>query len=144
VFEGFLPRTGSVRSERLAALVAERRTIVLYEAPHRLARTLADLTGALGPDRAVVVARELTKLHEEVWRGTLAEAAARPSEVEPRGEHVLVVAGAPAAATVNDEAVLEALSPLLAAGVPTKSAAEQVASRLGVSRNRAYALAVRR
>ena len=71
-FEGFLPRKGSGRSARLAEVAAERRTTVLYEAPHRLARTLADLAAACGADRRVAVARELTKLHEEVWRGTLA------------------------------------------------------------------------
>ena len=79
-FEGFLPRKGSGRSERLEALAAEERTIVLYEAPHRIARTLADLAAALGADRRVVVARELTKLHEEWWRGGLGAAAAWASE----------------------------------------------------------------
>src|SRR6185436_1087307 len=82
VFEGFLPRKGSGRSERLIELAGERRTIVLYEAPHRLARTLADLAAALGPTRGVVLARELTKLHEEVWRGPLAAAVERCAEVE--------------------------------------------------------------
>ena len=104
VFEGFLPRKGSGRTERLAELAGERRTIVLYEAPHRLARTLADLAAALGPDRVgVVLARELTKLHEEVWRGSLAEAVERCAEVEPRGEYVVVVAGAPAPAAATDD-----------------------------------------
>jgi 16S rRNA (cytidine1402-2'-O)-methyltransferase len=94
VFEGFLPRKGAARAERLRDLVGERRTIVLYEAPHRVARTLADLVGALGPARQVVLARELTKLHEETWRGSLAQAVDRVTEVEPRGEFVLVVDGA--------------------------------------------------
>ena len=73
-FEGFLPRKGSGRSGRLAEIAVERRTTVLYEAPHRVARTLADLAGACGPDRRVAIARELTKLHEEVWRGSLGDA----------------------------------------------------------------------
>src|SRR5690606_25463405 len=94
-FEGFLPRKGSGRTERLAALAGERRTIVLYEAPHRLARTLADLAEALGPTRRVALARELTKLHEEVWRGSLAAAVEHVAEVEPRGEYVVIVDGAP-------------------------------------------------
>jgi 16S rRNA (cytidine1402-2'-O)-methyltransferase len=85
VFEGFLPRKGSGRSERLAALAVEQRTLVLYEAPHRLGRTLADLAAALGGDRRTAIARELTKLHEEVWRGTLDEAVARAELVEPPG-----------------------------------------------------------
>ena len=75
VFEGFLPRSGSGRTERLAALSGERRTVVLYEAPHRVARTLGDLVGACGGERRVALCRELTKLHEEVWRGTLSAAA---------------------------------------------------------------------
>ncbi len=95
VFEGFLPRKGSARSRRLAAVATEERTVVLYEAPHRLARTVADLVAVCGPERRVVFARELTKLHEEVWRGTLGEAVARVAAVEPRGEHVLVLDGAP-------------------------------------------------
>ena len=96
VMEGFLPRSGRERSDRLAGLAGERRTIVLYEAPHRLARTLADLARTLGDDRAVAVARELTKLHEETWRGTLGRGRrSQPRRLAPRGEHVLVVAGAP-------------------------------------------------
>src|SRR5207244_37175 len=80
VFEGFLPRSGSGRTERLRALAGERRTIVLYEAPHRLVRTLTDLCDALGVDRRVVLSRELTKLHEETWRGSLADAIERSQE----------------------------------------------------------------
>src|SRR5262245_22432920 len=85
VFEGFLPRKGSGRTERLAAVADERRTTVLYEAPHRLARTLAELAAACGEDRRVVVARELTKLHEEVWRGAVAGAAPRAGDRPPPG-----------------------------------------------------------
>ena len=102
VFEGFLPRKGSGRSQRLAELAGERRTVVLYEAPHRLARTLGDLADALGSERRVAVARELTKLHEEVWRGTLAGAVARTAEVAPRGEYVVVVEGAAPPAPADD------------------------------------------
>ncbi len=94
VFEGFLPRKGSGRSERLAAVAAEQRTVVLFEAPHRVARTLADLAAACGESRRVAVVREQTKLHEQVWRGTLAEAAEWAAEREPPGEIVLVVEGA--------------------------------------------------
>lgn len=142
-FEGFLPRKGSGRTERLAALAAERRTIVLYEAPHRLARTLADLASALEPTRRVVVARELTKLHEQVWRGTLAGASAWTSEQPPRGEHVVVVGGAPEPAAPDDEAVSVALRRALAAGATARDAAAVVASELRVSKRRAYALATR-
>ncbi len=83
VYEGFLPRKGSGRSVRLRALADEQRTVVLYEAPHRVAATLADLAQACGDDRPVALVRELTKLHEEVWRGTLAGAMARVAESNP-------------------------------------------------------------
>jgi 16S rRNA (cytidine1402-2'-O)-methyltransferase len=105
VFEGFLPRKGSGRSERLAAVAAERRTVVLYEAPHRLARTLGDLIGACGATRRVALARELTKLHEEVWRGSLASALERCAEIEPRGEYVVVLDGAPEPPAADDDAI---------------------------------------
>lgn len=141
-FEGFLPRKGSGRSERLAALAAEPRTMVLYEAPHRLARTLADLAAALGPGRRVTLARELTKLHEERWRGSL-EAAVEWAEADPpRGEFVLVVAGAPAPEPADDDAVVEALRAELAAGASKRDAAATVAAALGVPKRRAYQLAV--
>ena len=144
VFEGFLPRKGAGRGERLAAVAAERRTTVLYEAPHRLARTLADLVGACGPDRRVVVARELTKLHEELWRGTLGAAAAWADEREPPGEMVLVLAGAPAPTPPTDADVIAALEAELAAGASARDAARAVAARLDVPRRRAYDLAVSR
>jgi 16S rRNA (cytidine1402-2'-O)-methyltransferase len=124
-------------------LAGESRTIVLFEAPHRLGRTLADLQDVLGADRQVVVARELTKLHEEVWRGTLGEAVARVAEVEPRGEHVLVVAGAPPASGPSREAVEAAVGERLAAGRSVRDAAAEVSELLGVARRQAYDIAVR-
>jgi 16S rRNA (cytidine1402-2'-O)-methyltransferase len=140
-FEGFLPRRGSGRSERLAVLAAERRTIVLYEAPHRLARTLADLAAAMGPTRRCALARELTKLHEEVWRGTLGAAVDRVAEVEPRGEYVVVVDGAPEPEPATDDELRDELARLLAAGMSTRDASSEVATRFDVPRRRAYALA---
>ncbi|HEY6531782.1 MAG TPA: 16S rRNA (cytidine(1402)-2'-O)-methyltransferase [Acidimicrobiales bacterium] len=142
VFEGFLPRKGSGRSERLAVLAGERRTIVLYEAPHRLARTLADLVEVCGPTRRVVLARELTKLHEEVWRGSLASAVERTAVVEPRGEYVVVLDGAPEPPEADDEAIRVALAAARADGSTTRDAVSAVATRLGVSRRRVYDLAV--
>jgi 16S rRNA (cytidine1402-2'-O)-methyltransferase len=144
VFEGFLPRKGAGRGERLGAVAGERRTVVLFEAPHRLARTLADLATACGPDRRVVVARELTKLHEELWRGTLAAAAAWAAEREPPGEMVLVLAGAPAPTPPTDADVVAALDAERAAGASARDAARAVAARLDVPRRRAYDLAVSR
>lgn len=143
VFEGFLPRKGSGRSERLRALVGERRTIVVYEAPHRLARTLADLAIALGGGRRVAVARELTKLHEEVWRGTLDGAVAHSAEVVPRGEHVVVVEGAEPPPPVDDDEVRSSLSAALAGGASRRDAVAEVAEALGVGRRRVYDLALR-
>ena len=143
VFEGFLPRRGSGRTERLAALATERRTIVVYESPHRIERTLADLATALGPERRVAVARELTKLYEEVWRGTLADAASWAAETPPRGEIVLVLDGAPEPGAPDDAAVEEALRGRLADGMRTKEAAAAVAAELGVSKREVYELATR-
>jgi 16S rRNA (cytidine1402-2'-O)-methyltransferase len=142
VFEGFLPRKGAARSERLAELATERRTIVVYESPHRAARTLADLAAVLGPDRRVAVGRELTKLHEEVRRSTLAEAVAWAEAKEPVGELVLVVDGAPAPAPAGDDDVEAAVAAALASGLSARDAAAKVASDLGVPKRQAYAVAV--
>jgi 16S rRNA (cytidine1402-2'-O)-methyltransferase len=142
VYEGFLPRKGSGRTERLAELARERRTIVIYEAPHRLARTLTDLAGAFGRDRRVAVARELTKLHEEVWRGTIGDAVVWATEREPRGELVLVVDGAPAPEAATDDDINAAVHAALDRGLSARDAAAEVASALGVPKRRAYAVAV--
>jgi 16S rRNA (cytidine1402-2'-O)-methyltransferase len=142
-FEGFLPRKGRERAERLGAIAAERRTTVLYEAPHRLEATLGDLLAACGPLRLVAVARELTKLHEEVWRGTLDGALARARESAPRGEHVVVVAGAGGPEPASDEQVEAALAAKLAEGVPAKEAVPLVAAELGVPKRRVYDASVR-
>ena len=143
-FEGFLPRSGSGRTERLGALVDERRTIVLYEAPHRLARTLADLAGVLGGQRRVAIGRELTKLHEEVWRGTLGDAVVRAADVDPRGEHVIVVEGAPEQAAATDEELTTALRRLLGDGLSTRDAVAEVADAFDVPKRRVYDLATGR
>ncbi|MEN3273552.1 MAG: rRNA (cytidine1402-2-O)-methyltransferase [Actinomycetota bacterium] len=141
VFEGFLPRAGSGRTERLAALAGEDRTIVLYEAPHRVARTLADLAATMGGARRVAIGRELTKLHEEVWRGTLEDAVSHVAAVAPRGEHVLVVDGAPPVEPASDAELSAAVARLLADGVSTRDAVAEVASTFDVPKRRVYALA---
>jgi 16S rRNA (cytidine1402-2'-O)-methyltransferase len=142
VFEGFLPRKGRQRAARLAELKAEERTVVLFEAPHRLDATLADLAGALGDDRPVAVAREITKRFETVWRGTLGQSVSDEGP-EARGEQVIVLGGAVRAETSepDDDAIEQALRAELAAGATTRDAATVVADRLGVSRRRAYAIA---
>ena len=144
VFEGFLPRKGSGRTARLAELVGERRTVVLYEAPHRLARTLADLAVTCGAERCIVLGRELTKLHEELWRGTLHEAVERAATVEPRGEYVLVLHGAPEPEGATDADIVVAVDQERAAGATTRDAVAAVAGRLGVGRRRVYDLAIGR
>jgi 16S rRNA (cytidine1402-2'-O)-methyltransferase len=141
VFEGFLPRKGSGRTARLAEVAGERRTVVLYEAPHRVARTLADLAAACGGERRVVLARELTKLHEEIWRGRLADAVDHVAEVQPRGEHVLVLDGAPPPAEATDEVIAAALAAEANAGASTRDAVATVVADLGVAKRRAYRLA---
>ncbi len=139
--EGFLPRKGSDRVARLAELGVEERTIVLLESPRRLAATLGDLAGALGGDRSVAVARELTKLHEETWRGTLAGAVDHYVEA-PKGEVVIVVAGAPPSDEPDDQRVLAVVTEARSGGASTRDAADEAVRRLGVSRRRAYRLAL--
>jgi 16S rRNA (cytidine1402-2'-O)-methyltransferase len=141
VFEGFLPRKGASRTDRLRSLAAEPRTIVLYEAPHRIAKTLEDLAGAFGADRRVAVGRELTKLHEEVWRGTLGEGIVWARD-HPPGEMVVVVDGAPEAAPADDDEIRTALRVELGSGASARDAAAHVAAELGVARRRAYELAI--
>ena len=144
VHEGFLPRRGSARSERIASLVAETRTTVLFEAPHRLARTLVDLAAVCAPDRRVVLARELTKMHEEVWRGTLAAAVERVAQVEPRGEFVVVLGGAEPPAEASDDDIRAALTESLRQGMTTRDAVDAVAAGLSAPRRRVYDIAIGR
>lgn len=110
--------------------------MVLYEAPHRLERTIGVLADSLGGDRRVALCRELTKLHEETWVGSLAEAVERCSEVDPRGEYVLVIEGAPTPVEADDGEILDALRSALGAGVSRRDAAASVAAELGVAPNR--------
>ncbi len=141
-FEGFLPRKGRERNDRLAVLAGETRTTVLYEAPHRIGVTLHDLLDACGGERRIVIARELTKRFEEVWRGTVTEAAQWASAVAARGEFVLVLEGAPPA-RVTDAEVDEALRRHLAAGESTRDAVAAVAAGLSVPKRQVYAAALR-
>jgi 16S rRNA (cytidine1402-2'-O)-methyltransferase len=142
-FEGFLPRKGAERSRRLATIAEASCTTVLYEAPHRLARTLSDLMETCGPLRSVVLVRELTKLYEEVWRGPLSRAVDHVAEIAPRGEYVVVLNAAPPRAPVDDMDIIDALNVRLEAGESRKSAAAEVANSLGVAKRRVYDLATR-
>lgn len=142
VFEGFLPRQGGERAARLAAIADEPRTIVLYEAPHRIERTLADLEVACGAMRNVALARELTKMHEEVWRGTLHDAVRHANDVSPRGEYVIVIEGARPPAPATDDEIIQALRHEMAAGASKRDAAARVAAKLGAAKRRVYELAL--
>ena len=140
-FEGFLPRKGADRASRIDALRREERSTVFFESPRRVACTIDDLAEALGPDRRVVLARELTKTHEETWRGSLAEAQQHLAEREPLGEFVIVVDGAPPA-EVDDDALRAALEAEFARGSSTRDAVAAVVDGFGVPKRRVYDLAV--
>jgi 16S rRNA (cytidine1402-2'-O)-methyltransferase len=142
VFEGFLPRSGAERTERLAMATTESRTTIYYEAPHRLVKTLSDLTTACGAVRRVVIARELTKLHEEIWRGTLQDANMRFSETEPRGEFVIILEPAKPPAPPTDEELIEAIRAEITKGVSRKDSAARVSARFGVAKRTVYELAL--
>jgi len=142
-FEGFLPRKGSARARRLAELAVEQRTTVLFEAPHRVRQLTADLTEAMGDLRRVAVARELTKLHEQVWRGTLAAAVDHLAQHEPRGEYVVVLDGAPPPDPARAAAVEGALRARLDAGADKRTAIAEVAAALDVPKRDVYEVAVR-
>ena len=137
-FEGFLARRGGARREQVAAISGEARTVVLFEAPGRVAATLAELAAVCGGERRVVVARELTKVHEEVWRGTLTEAAGEFAQRALRGEVVVVLAGAAPGPPPDDAALARAVQRQLDAGASLRDAADAVAAELGVARRRAY------
>ncbi len=141
VFEGFLPRKGRDRRDRIAALAEERRTIVVYEAPPRLRATLGDLAEVLGGERRAVVGRELTKLHEEFVRGTLRQLVEWAAD-QPKGEIVLVIEGGPEAGEPDDAAVIAALEARLAGGMTRRDAVVDVAGQLGAARRRVYDLAL--
>ena len=157
--EGFLPRKGAARRTRLAEFAVEPRTAVIYESPRRMVATLADLIGVCGPERLVSVSRELTKLYEETFRGTLVEASAWLGRLAaagssgPKGEFVIVIGGVPADRTDADPAGVEAedrardlaaaVARHLAGGMRTKDAAAAAATETGARKADAYAVALR-
>lgn len=142
VFEGFIPRSGTERTQRLSDIASEVRTVVLYEAPHRLVHTLTDLEVVCGPLRQIVLARELTKIHEEFWRGTLHDASHHAQTTEPRGEYVVMLEGAKPPAPPTDEELNNALRDELKKGASRKDSAARVAAKYGVAKRRVYELAL--
>jgi 16S rRNA (cytidine1402-2'-O)-methyltransferase len=141
-FEGFLPRQAGARRKYLESLADEERTLVFYEAPHRLQETLADLLAVLG-DRQAAVARELTKLHEEVLRGSVSELLDHFTVNPPRGEVVVVIEGCRPPEDVDWEQVLREVKRQREAGVPFSEAVRRVAAEAGVPRRELYRLALK-
>ncbi|MCZ7532427.1 MAG: 16S rRNA (cytidine(1402)-2'-O)-methyltransferase [Acidimicrobiia bacterium] len=142
VFEGFLPRKGRERALRIASLASDQRTTVLFAATRRVAKDLSDIAVLVGSERRVVVTRELTKLHEEVWRGTVAGAAAHwGGEVEPRGEFTIVIEGAPAP-THDLSAATDAALELIDSGTSPSDAVKTIARETGVSKRDLYEMVI--
>lgn len=140
-FEGFLSTAPKSRREHLDSLRGERRTMIFYEAPHKLVRTLSDFVSVFGPERRISLCRELTKLHEEIFRTTLGEAAAYYETQAPRGEFVLILEGAPAPEPAPGPSLADAVdrvNALLAQGLRRKEAVKQASDELGVPKNTLY------
>ncbi len=144
-FEGFLSTSKKSRRDHLNALVQETRTMVFYEAPHKLLATLQDMAAAFGEDRSISLCRELTKLHEQVLRTTLGEAVAHYTVQPPKGEFVLVVAGAPeqVCECATEEDGLNLVRRLMEEGMSKKDAVRQAAKELGLPKNTLYDAALR-
>ena len=140
-FEGFLSVNKKSRREHLSSLLGETRTMIFYEAPHKLCATLSDLLDTFGPDRRITLCRELTKLHEEALRMTLSQAVEYYRENSPRGEYVLILAGSAGAAPApapSLEDCLQKIAALRGSGLSLKDACKQVSKESGVPRNTLY------
>ncbi|MBS6366923.1 MAG: 16S rRNA (cytidine(1402)-2'-O)-methyltransferase [Clostridiales bacterium] len=145
-FEGFLTVNRKNRREHLASLRSETRTMIFYEAPHKLRSTLEDLMDTFGAERRISLCREMTKLHEEVLRMTLGQACAHYASQEPRGEYVLILEGAalPEAPQATEQDALEQIRSLQSQGLSLKDAAKQVSAALHLPKNQLYALALQK
>ncbi|MDG2210912.1 MAG: 16S rRNA (cytidine(1402)-2'-O)-methyltransferase [Acidimicrobiales bacterium] len=139
--EGFLPRKGENRSRRIKEIAEETRTTVLFESPHRLKATLEDLYEECGGTRQIAIVRELTKIHEEIFRGSLEESLAWV-EKKIKGEIVIVLEANNSTTEIDDDRLKVVLREILDGGVSTKDAAEEASRRLNVSRRRAYSTAL--
>ncbi len=143
VFEGFLSSKSKTRRAAIANLKTEPRTLVFYESPHRIKDMLADLAATLEPERHVTLARELTKLHEEFWRGTLAEAIAHYEEHRPQGEFTVLVAGAePTVETWSTAELQHELQQLINQGMSRSAASKELAQRTGQPKRELYQLSL--
>jgi 16S rRNA (cytidine1402-2'-O)-methyltransferase len=142
-FEGFLPAKEKERRSALMQLQSETRTMIFYESPHRLRETLTTMLEVLGLTREITIARELTKMHEEFWRGTIANAVANYQTREPKGEYTIVVMGAPVVIVeVSPEAVRSALQQLLADGMSRSQASKQLAQQFNLAKREIYQLSL--
>lgn len=143
-FEGFLPVHKKNRRAHLDSLRTEERTMIFYEAPHKLRDTLEDLVKTFGGERRIALCRELTKLHEEILRTTLCQAAAHYEQTEPKGEFVLIVEGAapPQPEEISPQLAMERMEQLRGQGLSLKQAAKQAAEELDVPKNKLYDLAL--
>ncbi len=141
-FEGFLSVNKRSRREHLLAVENETRTMVFYEAPHKLRKTLSDFEKLFGGERKIAIVRDLTKIHDEVWRTTLREAAAHYREQEPRGEYVLVIAGAETDLSLEEEVTLEEAADLarelMESGASASDAAKEAARRTRLKKGEIY------
>ena len=143
VFEGFLPAKGKSRKDRIAALKSEPRTVVLYESPHRLIKTLSDLGTALSLDRPVTLARELTKRYEEFWRGTIGEALVHYETTVPKGEFTVAIAPTPqTTATLSEAQIITELKNLIAQGISRTEASKSIAQRTTLSKRDIYQISL--
>ena len=144
IFIGFLPTKIKLREEQLEKLSNLLETIVLYESPYRLLQTLEDLGKILGENRKIVLARELTKLHEEFWRGTVGEAVIHYQNNQPKGEFTLVITGAePELPVLSEDTIKQELQELFAQGISRSQASRQLSQKINLSRRKIYQIALK-
>ncbi|MCL2923411.1 MAG: 16S rRNA (cytidine(1402)-2'-O)-methyltransferase [Trichodesmium sp. MAG_R04] len=144
IFIGFLPTKIKLREEQLEKVSNSLETIVLYESPYRILQTLEDLANILGENRKIVLARELTKLHEEFWRGTVGQAIIHYQNNQPKGEFTLVIAGAePELLVLSEDTIKQELQELLAQGISRSQASRQLSKKINLSRRKIYQIALK-
>ncbi len=141
VFLGFLPKKAGEKKEQIESIKNSRLPCVVYESPHKLSKTLVELLEQLGAQRKIVIAKELTKIHESVFRGSLKEAA-QAFESAQKGEFVLIIEAAPETAQASDEQISKLVEKYIQSGMTKKDAAKAASEKLGVSKNRAYRLTI--
>ena len=144
IFTGFLPTKIKLREEQLEKLSNSLETVVLYESPYKLLQTLEDLAKILGGNRKIVLARELTKLHEEFWRGTVGQAIIYYQNNQPKGEFTLVIAGAePELPVLSEDTIKQELQELFAQGISRSQASRQLSQKINLSRRKIYQIALK-